>query len=452
MESELETRASFDESVSDHEQLSKLARLTIFTLPIAAAFSRWAYISPGQEQSPYLYRVMVLILFLLAALAMVKGRKQHLAQVAMIVLALLIVAWYLFFKPFDIPDPGLTTTRTGGLLIQIGAVFGTLWLLRGSLVRITIFAKGIAVSAVIMVGIALWEVITGNHLPLLVGQPWLINDLHLPVATFQNPNNLAIYLVCAAAAIIFLFTRQKQKRYRFIYAATLVAIFVVIVQAKSILSLTAYALVVFLAVFFFTETKAGLLVLTPLFGISGLVLLRGLTGISVLDYVNRVFSDDDQGSLSIRRKVSQLAYQEWQEHFWFGASPGAFEWKQQNSLEFVSGTDNVVNAHNTILQFLMEYGLITTLPFLILIGYCLVRLVRFGAVPGFSKGTPMYAALICARLTFLAWIAASLVASSLLIEVTWWQFFAYILCILEYLSIQAKTAEPHPLQVGSAAS
>lgn len=430
------------------ESVSRFTRLTLFFLPVAAGLSRWAYFPPGEERAFYLYRILLVIISLGALIALLNGARITFAHTLTGITIFMLLLWIVFFKPPVSLDPEVSFQKTYGLLIQLIALYSTIWILRGNQRRLNIFASGMVASLVIQTIIGLWEVKTHNHLPLLIGEPWLHSDTGLPVASFQNPNNFVMFLVMMFPIIATIFFRTDRRWIRLLFIALYASTFILIIAASSVMAMFVFAILTVVVAYNYSKSKGGTLIFFALIGAAGYVILASIYKFSLFQYASRVFSEGDEQSLWIRVVVSRMAYGEWRKHMLFGNDPGTFEAKQ--ALGILPSPIRVpVNPHNTLLQIPMEFGLVVALPFFLLLGYLILNLF-FQKHPVTTVSDPVAYTenLLRARLIFIGFIGASFVASSLMIESTWWQFLAYTCGLVECMN-RARSSHPITESVAS---
>lgn len=413
------------------EIVSSPTALLLFLLPVAAGLSRWAYFPPGEERAFYLYRILLIIISIGAFVALFRGVRITYLHTLSGVTIFMLILWIIFFKPPVSLDPDVSFQRTYGLLIQLIALYSTIWVLKGSQKRLNIFATGMVVSLIIQTIIGLWEVRTHNHLQLLIGEPWPRSDLGAPVASFQNPNNFVMFLVMMFPVLATIYFRTDKKRIKLLFITSYVSTFVLIIAASSVMAMFVFAILTVIVAYNYSKNKGGTLIFFALIGSAGYVIMASIYKFSIAQYASRVFSEGDEQSLWIRIVASRMAYGEWRKHMFFGNEPGTFEAKQ--ALGILPSPIHVpVNPHNTLLQIPMEFGLVVALPFFLLLGYLTLNLFfQKHPVDTVADAEAYEENLLRARLIFIGFIGASFVASSLMIEGTWWQFLAYVCGLVE---------------------
>ncbi|MDO5727505.1 MAG: hypothetical protein Q4Q03_06250, partial [Bowdeniella nasicola] len=153
--------------------------LVLFLLPVTASLSRWASFSPGAGYYPYFYRLIIAVLGLGALAASLRGAKHDLPQALSAILIVSFTVWYLFIRP-PAADFSEALQTNVGLLIQLVALFSTIWFVRADPRRLYYFRTGIVVALAIQLVIGVWEVVTLQHLPTLIGESWPFTRLDIP--------------------------------------------------------------------------------------------------------------------------------------------------------------------------------------------------------------------------------------------------------------------------------
>lgn len=412
--------------------------LTLFLLPITASLSRWASFSPGAGYYPYFYRIFIAIIGLGSLAASLRGSKHDLPHTLSAVLVVALVVWYLFIRPPAL-DSSAAIQSNVGLFIQTVALFATIWFLQADVLRMYYFRIGIVVSLIIQLIIGAWEVTTGDHLPTLNGEVWLFSDFFIPIGAFVNTNNYILFLLMCLGPTAVWFLRYRRN-----FAAPALIVIVtwtiwMIISGQGVSGLGIITIYLFFGFYALFPKKAGTITLAGyfLFIVVNVILLwRGTTFFSL---IQRVLSGDENISLAVRLATWRYNFNQFLESDGLGIGTGNMAAMYELRTRYLDQMI-VENPHNTLLELLTEFGLVVALPVFLLVGYVVFNLFSGRLGRAFQGKVPEDLRLLKVegQAVFLAWITASVIASSLLIEVTWWQFFAYQITISRIVSRRSR--------------
>lgn len=430
---EITTASAGDADTSAPNSLPWHVTVVLFLLPVTASLSRWASFSPGAGYYPYFYRLLIAILGLGALAASLRGTKHDLPHALSALLIASFAVWFLFIRP-PAAEPSEALQTNVGLFIQTVALFTTVWFLRADTRRLYYFRAGIVTALALQLFIGVWEVTTLKHLPTLIGEPWPFTRFDIPIGAFVNTNNYMMFLLMCLGptAIWFIKRRSSLTVPALIVICTVITWMIIVGQGVAALALfTIYLFAGFYALF---PNKAGTTTIAGyiLFIVVNVGLMFRST--NLLDIALRAFSGTENESLSVRLETWQYNLQQFMASNGLGIGPGNIGPLFRLQAQYLN--ENVVeDPHNTLLHLLTEFGLVVALPMFILIAYVIFNLFSgtlrrtFGKVP-----EDLRLLKVEGQAVFFGWITASVVASSLLIEVTWWQFFAYQIVICQILS------------------
>lgn len=212
-------------------------------------------------------------------------------------------------------------------------------------------ARGWVAAGLGACGIAVLEVYTGIHLP-----GYVLEAAPAPAATFGNPNALAIFVVMANVWAIAV-RRSSGALWSLSTWALVLGSAPVLYATGARLAMVAWLLVVAWSVWLrirrSTTGLAGIgAALVPV--VAGLTMVAG--GPLLLGYATEISTSGSSGS--VREQLTSLGLGFAVEHRGLPTWPGAFE-----SLMLEDGghlaVAGLVNAHNTWVEILVQYGAIT---------------------------------------------------------------------------------------------
>jgi len=220
---------------------------------------------------------------------------------------------------------------------------------------------------------------------------WKQNVQARVFGTFGQPNWLATYLIGLAPIVIF-FTYKQFGKLQKLWLSILGLILLVLLFTNSKSGLLALPIVgtVFALIYHQTVLKKRWKKFIRPFKnklLAGGIILAGLV-LSMVIIRTQIPSSNDTFNLSqgtssgsIRLIVWQGALKVWQRYPWFGSGPGTFAYSYYQDRpvvhNLVSEWDNLYNkAHNEILNYLAETGLVGVLTYLLWLGGTLWLLLQ----------------------------------------------------------------------------
>lgn len=227
--------------------------------------------------------------------------------------------------------------------------------------------------------IAFWEIITASHLTGSYTEAmkkfpfdhWLQNS---PVATFDNPNHLAIYL-CVSIALLYFFTLKKV--YVVLNAALIVICSLLIFKVSARLGMlyVYFSTLFFLAIEFFTSENKSLLSRKIKTGL--LVGLTMLVGIFALHPTKAVPKPADacNGSDVMRKDLIMNGLYFTKQSYLMGVGAGGFEANiRDGHAKYFVG--EMTNPHCYFIEVLAQYGVLVTGFFAVIFMYVLLLVYR----------------------------------------------------------------------------
>ncbi len=185
-----------------------LARKALVAVPALAAAGPFASISPGASGFPYLYRVLWVLLALVAIpLAFTKEVRTRLIPR----LFTLLVVWWVIWTPITLqwsPTPRVGRTEILASVASLLGAWVVLIVTKGSSRSLRYLRAGFVAAFVMTLLVVLWEFVTGEHLPAITGvQEWFFS-LYLVSGTFTNPNGLSNFLLVCVAVLVAQLARE----------------------------------------------------------------------------------------------------------------------------------------------------------------------------------------------------------------------------------------------------
>lgn len=332
---------------------------------------------------------------------------------------------------------------------------------RGTFAGVTGLRLGWFAGLVLSVGIATWELVTGNHLFVDAAHPWVFGDGPMAVGTFINPNNFATALVAMIAGSLALAaTLRPRWAVRTVEAVVVLGCLVVLVtQSRSGL----LALLVVLGL----EARRRLLERRATggarraerhpFGAVGVV-AAGVLLVVTLSFVApplaqrnplarmivAQFGEETARSDSLRLQLIAASWRYLRESGWLGSGAGSFEPLLWNDVD--AGTLKLTNLHNSFLELLTQYGVHIGALYAAVIAGIVVALVRSRRVLGRTTRISRYEA--CGHLA--AVLALGIAASSALHVPLWWVALASAAACAWQVEVSTRAAQAPPAEEGAA--
>lgn len=383
------------------------AGVLIALLPLAAALGPIAGYGPV-----FAFRVIIVVLGVLALTAPRRWTRTDTAMVGVGAVFVLAALGSVAVSPFAKDWRELAAVALGLTLIWSLARLGADWL--------TWWCRGWIPAFVLTGTIAVWELLSGRHLPGYRGGAWRSRpDVYSdPGATFINPNLFAVFLLgCLGFAVVGMLV---DKRWRVPHAVVALLSVPLLVATGSRLALLAFvvgAVVVGLCVRRTRWLTLGL-VAVALAVVVALALgpLREVTD-EIAFQIKRVLVDHRLGghnTLASRLALSVNAVDAACSYPLTGVGPGAFEdYLRHDPLIW---TYRLHSAHNGLGEIAAQYGVVSLAGVLALLIAALTTGIR--AVPrplgiAVVVGVVTFPIMALCNSTFLEPSATQLVTASL---------------------------------------
>lgn len=423
---------------SADDQLSAAAKTILFLLPGLAAFSRWVSLSPGAAGGFYLYRIVIPLFGLAAIAAIFRSYRPSVGEWILVVAALLTLTWgaVLLTETLDLAEGQI---KYVGVLFQLLAAVTIMWMLRAQRERLRYFRWGLIFAAVVEIAIGFWEVATSRHLSDLVDMEWLFSERDIPIGTFVNPNNYALFIVGVLASVFYLAAVAKARRWYLFAAVITVCTLVLCVSTSGVAALTLTLLIAILWIVFGEFRRLGSVVFATMSVLAITAALTVSNFVNVIDFFSGTFSENQDTSWYSRIDSYRYLLGLVEESHFLGIGPGSTAEYVQIALRQYHG-GLLINPHNTILEMLVEFGIFLAVPVIAFLVWVVSVLVGSHRRRANEADKTRYLRL--EGLSVLATVVtANFIASSLIIETTWWMFIAYGGAIAATLQREWREAE-----------
>lgn len=398
--------------------LARSQLMGLFLIPPLAALGPWASFTPGAELSPYFLRIL-LILLLVPAL-------RHLSTTSTVPnvirssiwAAVVLIGWGLVGLLWT-PEVWVGFRDVSGILLGFLTVCVMLGLTRGNALGISAIRWGFLAALISTGAVALWEIRTGSHLREFSIGTYGFRDTATS-STFINPNNFGAFLLGTIGPCIILVARMRKLIPQVSITLMILGAGFLAVNTESrgavfgtliILTLGLLALAVFDIGYFITAS----LIATPVAIITSLIFDSQIR--NVLDTIT---TQSDAASDAVRIQLLKQAISSFSESFGIGTGPGSYLATLAADPERLTP---ITPAHNTLAQVAAEYGVPGLLAMLVILFGCISVLFPPRHVGGLRL--IQFELVLC----FAALSGASLIASSVLGDPSWWVLIGYMLCL-----------------------
>ena len=186
-----------------------LAQNALVAIPALAAAGPYASLRPGSAGFPYLYRVLWVLLAMVAVpLFFTRQVRTRLLPR----LFTLFVAWWAIWTPITLlwsPAGDVGQTQILASTASLVGAWVVLITTRGTARSLHLLRLGFVIAVAMNVVVVLWEWFGGEHLVVIAGiQEWYYSA-YLVAGTFTNPNGLSNFLIVAVAVLTAQLLREK---------------------------------------------------------------------------------------------------------------------------------------------------------------------------------------------------------------------------------------------------
>jgi len=423
--------------------LSRVSQGVAFLLAVSAPLGSYASGFQVFGQNVFLFRLVVLAALPLA-LAMATRHSKNLARPAL-ALMLVAVVWWLLGAVGLQWSPGVEAGLKSLAAVAFGlALLVLVWLLPCEWRQIgDALIAGWQVSFAITSIIALWEVISMQHLPgyVLDNAPvYFLLNKRFAMATLGNPNNYGAYLLYVLAVLFAgaVFATSARARVLQYLGAGLAVGLLVVSGARLAMAGCVVEVVVLIAASRRRLRGRAVLLMFLLASIAFAVMGRwGGYAVSKILSLSSGFSNP--GSLQARLNlVLDGAFLSFQ-HLGLGVGPGGF------GPSVASGTVpyftfGLENAHNFFTEIASEYGVFSLAIFVL----WLVGLLRLAVRPVGDGSTTLPSAKrhrLILLLGVTGYMFAVLENSTYMAEPTNWAFLTTLAVLASSLRLETRRTE-----------
>jgi len=348
-------------SQADHQRVSAVSRMCLFLLPILAVLGPHLGGVEAFGVTFFPYRIAVLAIALTSLVLLPRlpwTRNRYMAYYLLIgcawtVWALLGVLW--------------ARSQIAALRGAFAVAFGFLAFLAVANLEswkadaLRWLVRGWVAAAGVVAAVAIWELVTGNHLP----GTWFASRPRVPrtiiASTFDNPNNLGVFLLATVPVLLHALENARALAVR-----TSLLVFIAFVLVMSVLTtsrVAVYGILLIGALYLLRRphiTKSD--VVTGLILAALLVIIpatnRLLTFLASIDprFVTTLIL---HGSTLIRLNLFQIGIDMTTTSFGAGVGGGNFSVILANTHTYSDYfTSGIIDPHNWWIEILSEYGII----------------------------------------------------------------------------------------------
>lgn len=403
-------------------------------VPVTAALGSYLLPIPVFGISIFAYRLLVLLLFPLSLLLTRKITwwSNPVAR-SYVLLGCFWVLWG-GMSYFWAPDPSAAIKDVLAVGFGFGGGLLLLFLKSHSADGVDALRQGWLLAYIVAGIIAVWEVLTGNHLPSAYVQTTPDYALrNITISTFGNPNNYGAFLLLSSPFLLWSFLVSKGRIRRAIRLGILATLPVFVVLSASRVAFI--GLGAQLAVYGLLRVRRWRLLL-GFFGIVVVLSLfveRFLQSETILaQKLALSLGDDLRPGGSIARRLNLLL-----DGLWFvyisgglGVGAGGFQYMvQRGSASFA--TTSFLSPHNFWIEVLSQYGI---LVFFVLV----VWIIYLFGIAVQARRTLRYCATsrIIAEMMLIAlagYMFASVTSSSYVVQPTTWMFLGSLVVVGTFL-------------------
>lgn len=379
-----------------------------------------------------LYPFRLLVIAVLLATPMLQYRVSWLDESTPRLFVAVGFLWFVWGGLSVFWSPSFATGVEDVFAVGFGFAVGVALLILGTTqaVRLRWLRRGWVVAFLITGGIALWEIITGNHLPGdYVEQAPDYALQSIAISTFGNPNNYGAFLVICLPFLV-VSSQKSRSRVVFIFFEVLILfLFFFLFMTGSRSALLGAVLEIGVLVLFFGAWKRGV---AALVGVLSIVIGATYAGFSLRDLqlivsLQEMVSEGafEQGSLRVRLGLTLNGLWMLARTFGFGVGAGGYEIVSQR-LDLPYYTGGLVNPHNFWIEVSSEYGIFVGMMFVGMMGIFFVRALR----EYLSNKSPWSKA---ALLVLVGYFFASLANSTYMAQPTNWMAISSVMCMVGYI-------------------
>lgn len=338
----------------------------IFLIPVTAAIGPYLFPLKLSIITLYGFRIIILLVAILSPIFLIRIEWfKSIVSRLFITLGSLWISWGTLSILWA-PDWHRAILDVLNVIFGYAVVFSLLNLRSYTSRGLLVLSKGWVGAFMVTMVVAIWEIISGRHLPSsFTEQTPYYAQLGVVASTFGNPNNYGAFLVLAFPFMLLLYSWETRFYFCILYFVFLILWPFLIMLSASRLALIGFGVEVLtfgilyslsfrripslLVVYMFFLALAGTYFLNPEF--------------RLYEKILNIYSEiDTEGSIVVRANLALNALWMIYETSGRGVGAGGFEIiHEQGDVPY--WTDGIVNPHNFWLEILSEYGIFVFLLF-----------------------------------------------------------------------------------------
>lgn len=404
--------------------IEKTTQILWYILIISAFFG--SFLSLPGFNTLFLYRILLPIHVLLFCLTYQK--ENRLTGLNIRYFQLLLLFLVTGFIPLIWAEYPIAVLRNLYYVAEaIYLIYTSVYYLRNATFRQNLL-RLIPIALLINIGIAFYEITTGQHLTKSTLSEAIGNALYLPSGVFFNPNDLAAFLTLFIPIYIVFYTKKTWGVRLFKIALGVIGMYIVI-ATESRICIVLLALMLLVIVFSYSKKWLIALVAAALLFVP---IILGTSSFQTLsDSIENIYTGK-QNSTDVRIGISEAAWQLTQDNYLIGAGPGNAQLQLVNYFPTDELSNNgTIAVHNFLLELLANYGIQSAIFFYSFLILILVQSIRHLFTNADQKIMPLLLSIALIVLFF---------SSSTTLEKPYiWISFGIILAILT----NKRMEQPH---------
>lgn len=399
--------------------LPRRHRLALFLIPPLAALGPWASFTPGAELSPYFFRIL-LALSIVPALGNLSAHLRYAPPAVRraITATAALIGWGLIGLLWT-PEIWVGFRDIVGVLLGLLTVLVSLGLARGRTEGVASIRWGFLAALIATGAIALWEVRTGLHLRQFSHGSYGFAATAAS-STFINPNNFGSFILGVLGPCIVLVARRRTLIRQLILALGPITAGYLAVQSESRGAVFGTLIIIAVALLALAAVNIGYFLMASLIASPVALAAFFYFNTYLQDILRTITTDADQASDAVRVQLLRQALRYFWESFGIGTGPGSYLATVASDPDRLTP---VTPAHNTLAQVAAEYGIVGLVALLTVMIACCSPLFSPAHAP-IQRHIKFEVVL-----TLTALVGASVIASSVLGDPSWWVLVAYMLCL-----------------------
>jgi O-antigen ligase len=337
-----------------------LCKIICLSFPLLATIGSYAVNIEISNIHLFLFRIAIIVFFLISLLV---SNKVYLNK--FIVFSLFVLFFWMlwgFFSTFWAPDFRSAIDEILSLFIAFILYFQlSQFRVYNSYRNLDLLRRGWIIALIFTLIIALWEIITGNHLPsyYYIHTPkYIFENNRLAIATFDNPNDYGAFLLLSWPFLLWTLKITKSKIAKLLYTMVLIFTFIIMLYSGSRIAIL--GIVITSITYFLSAEK-----LKNKFNII-IYLLTGFTIFNIFlifsshypafifEKINHSIFNDN--SAKIRINLILTGFYFLIKSYGKGIGAGGFSYVATSDKPYY--ISYIVNPHNFMIEILSEYGIL----------------------------------------------------------------------------------------------